>query len=313
MIWAVLVLIGIAVVLVAGFLLFQLALNPRVNKRRVFSAPHNVNYDVEAMKQRGQQARDWWAGVAQQRAEIQSHDGLTLRAHVARHPENGRDWAILCHGYTSKGLDMLPQAQGYYQAGYSLLLPDLRAHGESEGRHIGMGWMDRLDMVKWIDQVLAYQPDARIVLHGVSMGGATVMMTAGEDLPDNVRAVVSDCGFSDMWTLFSYQLKGIFGLPPFPLMHAADLFARLLNGFSMREGSAVAQLKKARVPVLFIHGEQDTFVPFAMLEEVYAACVSPKEKFVVPGAGHGECYIVAGDEYWQRILQFIDRVEIEPV
>lgn len=298
-----------AVVLLVGFLMFQLALNPRVNKRRVFSAPHNVNYDVEKMRTRGQQAKAWWERIPHERAEITSRDGLTLRVHAARHPGNGRDWVILCHGYTGKGLDMLPQGQGYYAAGYSMLLPDLRAHGDSEGRHIGMGWKDRLDVLQWIDHVLSLQADARIVLHGISMGGATVMMAAGEELPGNVRAVVADCGFSDMWTLFSYQLKGIFKLPPFPLMHAADLFARLLIGFSMREGSAIAQLKRARVPVLFIHGSKDTFVPFAMLEEVYNACASPKERFVVAGAGHGEAYIVAGDAYWQRILAFVDRVD----
>lgn len=299
----------LAVSLLAGLLMFHFALNPRVDKGRVFSAPHNANYDREHMKKRHEDALAWWEGIPHQEVFMQSQDGLRLRAHLARHPGGGKDWAILCHGYTGKGLDMLNPARAYYAQGYSLLLPDLRGHGGSQGRFIGMGWPDRLDVLGWMQQALSMEPEARLVLHGVSMGAATVMMTAGEPLPQNTRAIIADCGYSGLWQLFSYQLKGIFGLPAFPIMHVADGLCRLYLGFGMRQASSLKQLAKAQVPVLFFHGERDTFVPFSMLEEVYAACASMKEKAAVVGAGHGECNIVAGDAYWQRIWTFIRRAD----
>ncbi len=212
---------------------------------------------------------------------------------------------MICHGYTSKGADMFGVARRYNEAGYSVLLPDLRGHGESEGHYIGMGWHDRLDVLGWIDFILAREPGARVVLHGISMGAATVMMAAGEALPENVVAGISDCGFTSVWAEFSYQLKAIFGLPPFPVMYLADLMTRLRAGYSFREASAVRQLKKARVPLLFIHGTQDRFVPFFMLDEVYAACASPKDKLAVQGAGHGGAAREAGEAYWEKVFGFI--------
>ena len=118
-------------------------------------------------------------------------------------------------------------------------------------------------------------------------GAATVMMTAGEPLPPNVRAIVEDCGYTTAWEEFRYQLKKPMACRRFPVLYTADALLRRRAGFSLREASAAAQVAHSRTPMLFIHGGKDAFVPFAMLDEVYAAARCPKEK--ICGAGCRPC------------------------
>lgn len=166
--------------------------------------------------------------------------------------------------------------RNFYEKGFHVLAPDLRGHGESDGEYIGMGWHDRLDILQWIEEVIELDPYAEIVLFGVSMGGATVMMTSGEDLPPNVKVIVEDCGYSSVSDVFVYQLDDLFGLPEFPVMNAANTITNIRAGFDLYEASAVEQVAKSVKPILFIHGDQDTFVPYEMLEEVYAAAAVEK-------------------------------------
>lgn len=157
-----------------------------------------------------------------------------------------------------------------------------------------MGWPERRDVVRWCQQLIAEDPEAEIVLYGVSMGAATVMMASGEaDLPVQVRCVIEDCGYTSVWDEFSGQLKELFGLPPFPVLNAADLVCRIRAGYSITEASALRQVERSVTPTLFIHGEEDTFVPFWMLEELYQAASCEKEKLAVPGAAHAESAAVA--------------------
>ena len=170
-----------------------------------------------------------------------------------------------------------------------------------------MGWPERRDIAAWVQRVTAENGAPDIVLMGVSMGAATVMMAAGEPLPPNVRAIVEDCGYTTAWEEFRYQLKKTYGLPPFPVLYTADALLRRRAGFSLREASAAAQVAHSRTPMLFIHGGKDAFVPFAMLDEVYAAARCPKEKYVEPDAGHAESLRMAPARYWAKVFGFIGR------
>ena len=174
--------------------------------------------------------------------------------------------------------------------------------------YIGMGWPERRDVVRWCQQLIAEDPEAEIVLYGVSMGAATVMMASGEaDLPVQVRCVIEDCGYTSVWDEFSGQLKELFGLPPFPVLNAADLVCRIRAGYSITEASALRQVERSVTPTLFIHGEEDTFVPFWMLEELYQAASCEKEKLAVPGAAHAESAAVAPELYWPAVDAFLAR------
>ncbi|NQX49618.1 alpha/beta hydrolase [Paenibacillus tritici] len=258
---------------------------------------------------------EWVSRQSFRTVELVSEDGLKLRGYYLGSERAAGRTVIIAHGYSGKAKDMGASAKNYYDnLGYNVLLPDARGHGDSEGDYIGFGWPERRDYLKWIEFVLQETgPAAQIVLHGVSMGGATVLMTAGEELPPQVKAVVADCGYTSVEAQLSYQLRRMYHLPSFPFVPSASLVTRMKAGYSFGEASALNQVRKARVPILFIHGDADTFVPFAMMNELYEACQSPKEKLVVHGAGHGLAYDTDKSTYIRTVGEFVERYVHSPV
>ena len=194
-----------------------------------------------------------------------------------------------------------------YNRGYNVLMVDLRGHGESEGDYIGMGWHDRLDVIDWANYLIEKNPNCKIILHGVSMGGATVMMTTGEDLPGNIKVAIEDCGYTSIWDEFKMQLKELYNLPTFPVLNAASTVCKIKAEYILEEGSAVEQVRKSKTPTLFIHGELDSFVPFEMLDKVYEAANCKKEKLVIKGAAHAESASVNPELYWKTVDRFIEK------
>lgn len=287
-----------------GNFFFEYALKARRNE----PAP-GVTADEEVVgtsdrTEAARQARAWLDEVSEE-VFIQSGDGLKLHGYMAENDSN--QYAIVVHGYTGNGPSMAGFGQHFYDLGFNVLIPECRGHGQSEGSYIGMGWPDRLDMLRWIDFIIAENQQAEIMLYGISMGGATVMMTAGEALPPQVKLVIEDCGYSSVWEEFTAQLKEQFGLPSFPVMQAASVVTKIRAGYWLSEADAVKQVAKAQVPMLFIHGEADTFVPYWMLEPLYEAKQGVKEKFVVPGAAHGMASVVDPEGYWAAVDSFIER------
>ncbi len=255
-----------------------------------------------------QQEVDSWLKNDGYELWITSRDELRLHAYMVKTKAQSHKYAFLCHGYTGTGSSMAGYASHFYSMGYNVVLPDARGHGQSEGDYIGMGWPERLDMVDWINYIVSLDATAEIILFGLSMGGATVMMTAGETLPANVKLIIEDCGYSSVWEEFSYQLEKNIPIPRFPFLYTSSMVCKLRAGFGFKEASAVKQLKKnTSIPMLFIHGENDDFVPFAMLNEVYNAASCPKEKYTVPGAGHGAAAYTDPTGYWFTVQSFINR------
>ncbi|KKK39778.1 alpha/beta hydrolase [Mesobacillus campisalis] len=233
---------------------------------------------------------------------------LNLNANVYENDLPEHKWAVVVHGYTSNAESMTRYIRNFHEKGYHVVAPDLRGHGDSEGDYIGMGWHDRKDLLLWIEQIIERDPEAEIVLFGISMGAATVMMAAGEEeLPANVKVIVEDCGYSSVSEVFVYQLDDLFGLPEFPVMNAANTITRLRAGYDLYEANAVEQVAKSDTPMLFIHGEGDTFVPFEMLDEVYNAAKVEKEKLIIPEANHGDAEKVDPVTYWNTLWSFVDK------
>lgn len=254
-----------------------------------------------------EQRDKWLADVKQEVVEITSEDGLTLQGDVFAGKEGDHRWLLAVHGYTGQRSDMYNIASYYGLRGYHVLAPDMRSHGRSEGNYIGMGWLDRKDLLLWIDYIISRDPDAQIVLHGVSMGGAAVMMTSGEELPPQVKGIVEDCGYTSVWDIFSDELSYLFHLPDFPVLYAASLFSKLRAGYSFGEASALRQVAKSRVPILFIHGSEDSFVHTEMVYKLYDACSAPKDLLVVEGAGHGQSYAKDPQLYFDTVFDFLER------
>lgn len=242
-----------------------------------------------------------------------SFDGLRLHATYFPALEeyaNKRKVAICFHGYTSQGMsDYIGLSDYYLKRGYAMLLPDARAHGESEGEYIGFGCLDRKDALVWINWVIQeLGEDVGIVLHGTSMGGATVLMASGLELPGQVKGIVSDCAFTSPKEVFTHVLHSMYHLPAFPAIPGADILNRRLAGYGMDECNAKREVAKAKVPILFIHGTKDTFVPYHMCREIYDCCASPKKILEVEGAAHAESYYKDTESYERALDEFFGEI-----
>lgn len=300
-----LIVLAVLLVLIAGALtfagnyLFNFALDPQTGG--MFHS-----YEEGAWELTGKSA--WFAENAGDRW-LTSHDGLALHGLYLPQESESHKYAVICHGYGGIPQGMGGFASHFYDMGYNILTPAARCHELSGGRYASMGWLERKDIVDWVDALVEQDRSAEIILFGVSMGGATVMMASGEPgLSPNVKCIIEDCGYSSVWDEFAGELDVLFGLPAFPVLDAASLVSQVRAGFGFKEASSVEQLKKASVPMLFIHGEDDTFVPYWMLDVVYEACASPeKERLSIPGAGHGEAAAADPELYWSTVAAFLEK------
>lgn len=232
--------------------------------------------------------------------------------------------AVIVHGYTDNAVRMMMIGYLYSrQLGYNVLLPDLYAHGMSGGAEIQMGWLDRLDVLLWTEMAdeifgrnneTADTTDIRssgtqMVVHGISMGAATTMMLSGEvehgmHQQPFIKCFVEDCGYTSVWDEFSQELKAQYGLPAFPLMYTTSGLCNFEYEWNFKEASALEQVKKCSLPMLFIHGDADTYVPTWMVYPLYEAKPEPKELWIVPGATHAMSYKDYPEEYTERVKNF---------
>ncbi|NDV64178.1 alpha/beta hydrolase [Bacteroides sp. 224] len=240
---------------------------------------------------------------------ILAEDGAKLHALYVKSAEESPNTALIIHGYTDNSIRMLMIGHLYNKVlGYNILLPDLRGHGKSDGEYIQMGWKDRLDILQWIDVTTQlYGDTTRMVLHGISMGAATTMMTSGEELPDNIKCFVEDCGYTSVWDEFAHKLKAEYGLPAFPLMHTTSLYCKMKNGWGFKEATALEQVKKCNRPMFFIHGGNDTYVPTQMVYPLYEAKPGEKELWVIPEVEHADAYWDHTEEYVDRTRNFVSK------
>ena len=248
----------------------------------------------------------WKDKSAGEIVSLKSADGLKLVAEMHMTDRDSHKWLVGVHGYNSNRGEYYKIACNYAEKGYNILLPDMRSHGESEGVYIGMGALEKDDVQLWIDYVISIDPQAEIIVHGTSMGGATVMMLSGESLPANVKGIIEDCGYTSVWDIFADELKYMFGLPTFPVLDASEFVASIRAGYVFREASSIERVKKATVPMLFIHGSADNFVHTEMVYEVYEACPTAKDLLIVEGAGHAESCYMAPDLYFDTVFNFIE-------
>lgn len=241
---------------------------------------------------------------------ITGAEGERLHAIYAAAPQPTDRTAVIVHGYTDNAVRMLMIGYLYnHDLGFNILLPDLHAHGQSEGRAIRMGWLDRLDVLRWIGVADGiFGGHTRMVVHGISMGAATTMMVSGEaSLPSCVKCFVEDCGYTSVWDQFAKELREQFSLPAFPLLYTASWLCDLRYGWNFREASALDQVARCDRPMLFIHGDADDFVPTRMAYPLYEAKPGEKELWVVPGAAHARSYHDNRAAYTQRVGAFVEK------
>lgn len=217
-------------------------------------------------------------------------------------------WVILLHGFTGTKREMYPFAYWYHLQGYNVLDPDLRCQGESDGDFIGMGYTDRQDIRLWINRILEIDPDAEIIIHGESMGAAAALMLTGmEDLPDQVKCVISDCAYTDAYTILKQKISDWFHVPGRPLADGVSWALKAAGGYNLKDASALEAVKKSRTPTLFIHGREDKMIPVDMCEELYQAASCEKEIMLVEGAGHAQSKDKDPVAYFNKVSEFVNR------
>jgi len=254
-------------------------------------------------------SREWVESQPYETWRVTSADNFNLVAYYIPAKKGTTKTVIIAHGYLGQGKDMGNYARFYSEKlGYNVLLPDARGHGASKGDYIGFGWPDRKDYLLWIQKVLDRVGNrAQIALHGVSMGGATVIMVSGESLPQQVKAIVEDSGYTSVYEELSYQMKRIFHLPSFPFISATSLLTQIKAGYNFSEASALNQVAKNKTPMLFVHGTLDTVVPAEMVRHLYETCQTEKEIHLVEGAGHAQAFSVNETAYETTVANFVGK------
>lgn len=237
---------------------------------------------------------------------IVNEEGLKLHAYYAS-CDSAQGTVLLAHGYTDEALRMMMLGKLYHDSlRFNILVPDHEYHGKSEGDAIQMGWHDRVNLERWIGVTDALWQGKDTYLHGISMGGATVMMCSGDELPSSVKGIIDDCGFTSVWDEFAGEIKNQFGLPVHPLMDVASTLCQLRYGWNFKEASAIDQVRKSTLPMLFIHGDADTFVPTSMVYELYdAKQKGSKSLWIAKGTAHALAYHDYPTEYLELLRKFI--------
>jgi fermentation-respiration switch protein FrsA (DUF1100 family) len=233
---------------------------------------------------------------------INAYDDIQL--HGYQFPNTSNVWVIVVHGYMGEGADMGWAINQFYQQGYNVLSPDLRSHGKSEGEYIALGWEDRIDIVSWIEYLVNEDNNREIILFGVSMGATAILNAGGEMLPNNVKMIIEDSGFTSSKDVFSYHLANTFDIPTFPLLPVVGWVGELRTGIPLEEGP-MYQLERCKLPILFIHGDKDALMPITMMYQMYNNYQGPKEKLVIKNAGHVTSNEVDNKTYWDTITTFI--------
>lgn len=235
-----------------------------------------------------------------------SYDGLRLHA-LWIPAENARGTLLFAHGYRStKFLDFAFAFDFYHNMGMNLLIPDQRAHGESEGKYITFGVKESRDMLSWLNYHNENYGSVPVILSGISMGASTMMYLADKVLPDNVRGIVADCGFTSPKDILSVIFKRVTHLPAAPSLVVTDLLAGLFAGFRLNEEDSRRTLRKNRLPIFMVHGVDDSFVPCSMTKDGYAVCAGKKQLLLVDGAEHGVSFLIAKEKYTQMLSDFLD-------
>jgi len=239
---------------------------------------------------------------------IESFDGLKLHGRYLSH-ENTRGTMLLVHGFHGSGdCDFSCVLQTYYDMGFDLLVIDQRSHLGSEGTFLTMGVLERYDVRNWCLYLLQRFGEGHpVVLDGISMGGATVLMAAGLDLPKNVRGIIADCPFTSPREIF-VSVMGQMKLPTW-LLWGANQYCRLFAGFSIDAAHTVEALKNSTLPLLIAHGEADDFVPCWMgVQSFEAAASADKQLITVPNAGHGMSYLMDRERMDRALTTFLDKL-----
>ena len=237
---------------------------------------------------------------------ICSFDSLLLHASYIASPIEEKKLIIAFHGYRScAAADFSPVADTLLKEGYSLILPDQRSHGKSEGKYIGFGALERFDARSWCEYaVTRFGENIKIYLYGISMGAATVTLASSLNLPKQVKGIVADCGFSSPKEIIKNTIWHQNKIPPYPTIYFMNFWSRILAKCDLFSLSSTEEVKKSKLPLLLIHGAEDRYVPTEMSKLIYQARSEGSELMLVENARHARSHIVDTQKYISAMTNF---------
>lgn len=240
-------------------------------------------------------------------ADIISFDGLRLHADFLRGEPGTKVTMIFCHGYKSEAaFDFAAMYDFYRSLGYNLVYLNMRAHGKSGGKYIGFGVLDRFDVQSWAKKVAELFPDTSIFLHGMSMGAASILQSADLELDPAVCGIIADCGFSSTNEVFRNLVGGLYHLPATPFVDIFEAVNRMTAGYGFTDADSVRSMERSRLPLAYICGDCDRYVPLDMAMRIYNACVQDKVLLIAEGAGHAASFMTENEKYKNLITEFIN-------
>ena len=304
---------GVALLLLVVYFVFCAYLVNKFLRRRPYDPDRFVRgLKGTAMEPYGEiilREREWFAKQDREDVFIESYDHLSLHGQYLTQ-KNARGTMLLVHGFQSSGEgDFSCVLKEYYTMGFNLLVIDQRGSLQSQGEYLTMGVRERQDVRSWCIWLLQRMGEKHpVVLDGISMGGATVLMASGLDLPRNVRGIIADCPFTSPRDIFEHVMSTSINLPTW-LLWGADICCRIMAGFSIDGARTTDALRQSDLPLLIAHGEADDFVPCRMgVESFNAAVTEDKQLITVPGAGHGMSYLVDREQMQAALVAFLDRL-----
>lgn len=243
-----------------------------------------------------------------EKVELKESNGMTLAGRVLVPKKSNGKLMLLCHGARSSGIgEFCFIGPRLYNDGYTLVFPDHRGCGDSDGKFMGYGTHESKDTFLWLDYAEKRFPELDIFILGVSMGAATVLMMSENAVDKKIKGIIADCPYTSAWEEFSYQMKTSFHMPEFPILYTCDLYSRIFAHYSFKDASPLNAVKNSKKPILFIHGAADDFVPVYMQKKLYDACPNEKYMLTVEGAVHARSYYTNSDLYYKKLTDFIDR------
>ncbi|MDE6433295.1 MAG: alpha/beta hydrolase [Lachnospiraceae bacterium] len=250
---------------------------------------------------------EWLKSVKREKITLTADDKHILVARKIVINESSDQWAVILHGYNGSMADIYDIAMHYAEEGYNILMPDLRASGESEGSFIGMGWLDRLDVINWIDVILEENPSSKVVIHGVDMGADAALMLSGEPIKTSIKAIVAEGAYTSAWEVVKAEYEIRYeGKPVFPFLNMINPVMKVWAGYTLKEADATKQVAKTSVPILLIHGGNDTYATEIMTNELNEAIASPHELLTISSGIHEDCRYAEPDNYYNKTFEFVN-------
>ena len=297
------VVVIVIILLLSGMYFFHVAQvrNPKSNQPDILRSKDNSLYRYE----------NTFLARHKQIWHETTRDGLKLDAWYVPADKKTNKTAILAHGWHNNKTTMAIYGELFHELGYNVLIPDNRAHGDSQGKIIGYGWLDRRDYIQWLNQIIKYQgQDTDIIMYGMSMGAATVLQVSGEpDLPHQVKAVIADSAYTNLADETKYQAKAMYHLPSFPFVNVVSGISKIRAGYFYGEVSPLKQASKSSLPTFFIHGSADDFVPTKMVYPLYRALKAPKLLWVSQGSKHVQSFHDHPVLYRDKIEKFLSEYD----